>query len=174
MRHKNKEGTSRMLQIKSLGVATLITFTFSLSTVTAQESFNSAGGSTAGSGGSVSYTVGQVAYQTHTGPNGSVAEGVQQQYEISAVTAIEETKGINLTVSAYPNPTTDYLTLEVKDFELSALHFQLYDMHGKLLLNEKITGNKTSIVMSDLVPATYFVKVIQNNREVKTFKIVKR
>lgn len=74
----------------------------------------------------------------------------------------------------YPNPTADYLTLEVKDFELSTLHFQLYDMQGKLLQTERITGNQTSITMSHLVPATYFVKVIRGNKEIKTFKIVKR
>jgi len=61
----------------------------------------------------------------------------------------------------------------VKEFELSNLHFQLYDINGKLLQNEKITGNQTSIVMSNLVPATYFVKVVQENKEVKTFKIIK-
>ena len=46
-------------------------------------------------------------------------------------------------------------------------------MQGKLLQNEKITGNETSIVMNNLVPATYFVKVIQSKKEVKTFKIIK-
>ena len=139
----------------------------------AQESVNATGGDASGSGGSASYSVGQVFYTTNTGTNGSVAEGVQQPYEISVVTGIEEAKGINLSVTAYPNPTTDYLTLEVKDFELSALHFQLYDMNGKLLQNEKITGIQTSIVMGNFVPATYFVKVIQGTKEVKTFKIIK-
>jgi hypothetical protein len=172
MRQKTKEKGKRR-KLKVLGVATLVTFAFSLSTVSAQESVNATGGNASGSGGSASYSVGQVAYQTHTGTNGSVSEGVQQPFEISVVTAIEEAKGINLTVSAYPNPTTDYLTLEVKEFELSNLHFQLYDMNGKLLQSEKITGNQTSIVMSNLVPTTYFVKVIQGNKEVKTFKIIK-
>ena len=46
-------------------------------------------------------------------------------------------------------------------------------MQGKLLRNEKITSNLTSIAMSNLVAATYFVKVIQGNKEIKTFKIVK-
>jgi hypothetical protein len=46
-------------------------------------------------------------------------------------------------------------------------------MQGKLLQSEKITGNQTSIVMSNLVPATYFVRVIQNSKEVKVFKIIK-
>lgn len=140
----------------------------------AQESINTTGGEAIGSGGSVSYSVGQVTYQTHTGTNGSVAQGVQQPYEISVITAIEEAKNINLSVSAYPNPTTDYLILEVKDFELETLHFQLYDINAKLIQSGKITGNQTSIVMSKLLPATYFVRVMQKNKEIKTFKVIKQ
>lgn len=155
----------------------------------AQESINATGGNALGSGGSVSYTVGQMVYQTYNGTNGSVAEGVQQPYEISVVTGLEEAKDIYLSVSAYPNPTTDYLTLEIKGFEIPNLNFQLYDISGKLLQSEKIEGNQARVVMSHLVPATYFVKVIQGNKEgnhvkynevgskqfnvVKTFKIIK-
>jgi len=158
---------------KKLKLSAVLLLGLGLTGLQAQTSINATGGNASGSGGSSSYSVGQVAYQTHTGTNGSVAQGVQQPFEISVVTAIEEAKGINLSVSAYPNPTTDYLTLEVKEFELSNMSFQLYDMSGKLLQSEKITGNQTSIVMSNLVPATYFVKVIQGNKEVKTFKIIK-
>ena len=168
---KKEKGTRR--KVKVLGVATLFTLTFSLSTVSAQTSVNATGSNASGSGGSVSYSVGQVVYTTNTGTSGSVAQGVQQPFEISLVAAIEEAKGINLSVSAYPNPTTDYLTLRIDELEISNLSFQLYDMSGKLLQSEKITGNQTSIVMSNLVSATYFVKVVQGNKEVKTFKIIK-
>lgn len=142
-------------------------------TTQAQNTISALGGNASGSGGSASYSVGQVVYQTHTGTNGTVAQGVQQAYEISVVTDIKEAKGINLSVSAYPNPTTDYLILSIDEFEISNLSYQLYDLQGNLLQNEKITGNQTSIVMGNLVPATYFVKVIQGQREVKIFKIIK-
>jgi hypothetical protein len=158
---------------KRLKLSAVLLLGLGLTGLQAQESVNATGGDALGSGGSASYSVGQVVYTTNTGTNGSVAQGVQQAFEISVVTGLEEAKGINLSVSAYPNPTTDYLTLEVKDVELLNLHFQMYDMNGKLLQNEKITGNQTSIVMSNLVPATYFVKVIQGNKEFKTFKIIK-
>ncbi|HNU59750.1 MAG TPA: T9SS type A sorting domain-containing protein [Aquaticitalea sp.] len=158
---------------KKLKLSAVILIGLGLTGLQAQESVTATGGNASGSGGSVSYSVGQVVYTTSTGANGSVAQGVQQPYEISVVTAIEEAKGINLSVSVYPNPTTDYLTLEVKDFELSTLHFQLYDMNGKLLQSEKISGSQTSITMGNLVSATYFVKVIQSNKEIKTFKIIK-
>lgn len=149
----------------------------------AQECVNTTGGNITGSSASISYSVGQVVYTTNTGTNGSVAQGVQQPYEISVISAIEESN-ICLRVSAYPNPTTDYLTLSIGDstyFDCAqynsisnqSMSYQLYDMNGKLLQSEKISGNQTSIVMSNLVPADYFVKVIKGNDEVKTFKIIK-
>jgi hypothetical protein len=158
---------------KRLKLSAVLMFGLGLTGLQAQESVNATGGNASGSGGSASYSVGQVVYTANHVTNGSVAQGVQQPYEISTVTGIEEAKGINLLVSVYPNPTTDYLTLSIEEFEISNLSYQLYNMNGMLLQNEKITGNKASIVMRNLLPANYFVKVLQGSKEVKTFKIVK-
>lgn len=158
---------------KRLKLCAVLLFVFGLTRLQAQESVNTTGGEASGRGSSVSYSVGQVAYQIHIGANGSVAQGVQQPYEISVITGIEEAKGINLSVSAYPNPTIDKLTLSINNFDISNLSYQLYDMNGKLLLNEKITSNQTSIHMSNLVPANYLVKVNKTNNTIKTFKIIK-
>jgi hypothetical protein len=149
---------------KRLKLSAILLLGLGLTGLQAQTSVNATGANASGSGGSAIYSLGQVAYQTNIGTSGSVAEGVQQAYEISVVTGLEEAKGIKLSLLAYPNPTTDYLTLEVKDFELSNLHIQLYDMNGKLLKSDKITGNQTSIVMSNLVPAMYFVKIREGNK----------
>ena len=144
---------------KHLNLIAIILFGLGFTGLQAQTSVNAAGENTSGSGGSASYSVGQVAYQTKTGTNGSVSEGVQQPYEISVVIEIEEAKGINLMAAAFPNPTTDYLTLSINEFDISNLSYQLYDFNGKLLQNKKITDTKTSIVMSNLVSANYFVKI---------------
>jgi hypothetical protein len=140
---------------------------------TAQESVNPAGGNASGSGGTSNYTIGQVAYQTHSGTGGTVAEGVQHPFEIWVVTSIDDAIGITLNVSAYPNPTKNFLTLEVKDFEPTGLTYLLFDMSGKILQDKQITDTHTSIDMSGLVPAIYFVRLVQYNKEVKVFKIVK-
>jgi len=103
----------------------------------AQETIPATGGNATGSGGSASYSVGQVVYTTNTGTNGSVAQGVQQPFEISVVTGIEQTKGINLSVSAYPNPATDFLMLKVENYDNGNLSYQLFDMNSKLLQNKK-------------------------------------
>ncbi|MDD4490443.1 MAG: T9SS type A sorting domain-containing protein [Paludibacter sp.] len=159
-----------------LKLSTVLLLGLGLTGLQAQTSANATGGDASGGGGSASYSIGQVVYTTNTGTNGSVAQGVQQPYEILVVTAIEETKGIKLSVMAYPNPTTDYLTLEIDasaTLTIQSMMYQLYDMQGKHLQSQKITGFQTSIAMGNLVPATYFVKIVQDNKEVKIFKIIK-
>ena len=162
------------MQHKRLKLSVMLILVCAFKGLKAQESMNTTGGNALGSGGSVSYSIGQVVYNTNEGSGGSSAQGVQQPYEISAVIGIEEVKNINLLVTTYPNPANDYLTLEVKDFEISNLYYLLYDIHGNLLRSEKITMNSTSIFVSNLLPATYFVKVVQGDKEVRTFKKKKK
>lgn len=147
-----------------------------LNNTSAQQSINVSGKDISGSGGTVSYSVGQISYQTINGTNFTVSEGVQQPYEISVVTAIEEAKDINLSASIFPNPTNEYLTLEINastTLDMHSISYQLYDLIGTLLQSEKITGNQTSINMTNLISATYFLKVTESNKDVVTFKIIK-
>jgi hypothetical protein len=137
------------------------------------ESIPVTGGNASGSGGSASYSVGQVVYTTSNGTSGTVSQGVQQPFEISVLTGIDETKGITLLCTVHPNPTIDFLTLKVENYTTDGLTYQFYDVNGKLLDSQKMVGNETSIAMSNLVPATYFLKVIQSDKELKTFKIIK-
>lgn len=139
----------------------------------AQKAIPATGGNASGSGGSVSYTIGQVLYTVKTGSNGSMAEGVQQPYEISVVVGIEQARDINLICTVYPNPATDLLTLEVEIPDNANLSFQLYDMLGKLLISKKLIDIKTTISMAHLAPTTYFLRVTNNQEIVKTFKIIK-
>jgi hypothetical protein len=141
-------------------------------TAHAQQATTAAGGNASGSGGTVAYSVGQIVYTTHTGVTGSVAQGVQQPYEISSVLGIDNTT-INLELSAYPNPTSNYIILNVGKAEISTWSFQLYDLVGKLIESRKIISSTEKIGMSNLPSATYFLKVTANNYEIKIFKIVK-
>lgn len=141
-------------------------------TAQAQQATTATGSDASGSGGTATYSVGQIVYTTNTGITGSVAQGVQQAYEISIVLGIE-IHSINLEITAYPNPTTNYLTLNVGKAELSTLNFQLYDISGKIIESRKIISNSETIGTENLPSATYFLKVNNNNNEVKTFKIIK-
>jgi hypothetical protein len=138
----------------------------------AQESLNGSGGEGAGTGGSSSYSIGQVVYTTETGANGSVSQGVQQAYEISIITGINET-AINLQLSANPNPTTNYIVLAVEYEQADLFTYQLIDLQGKVIENKKITAKSTTITMEALPKAVYFLNVANNKQVVKSFKVIK-
>jgi len=138
----------------------------------AQESANSSGGNATGSGGTVAYSVGQVVYTTNTGSTGSVAQGVQHAYEIFTV-GIKEIE-LNISLTAFPNPTTENLTLQISDYYNEKLSYQLFDMQGKQLSNVQVTAQQTLIDMNGLPSATYFINVVnQENKKVQSFKIIK-
>jgi hypothetical protein len=63
--------------------------------------------------------------------------------------------------------------LKVENYDKENLSYKLFDANGKLLDNKKVTGNETTISMANLFPAVYFLKVIDNQKEIKTFKIIK-
>ena len=143
----------------------------SFSFMQAQQAVLTAGGDANGSGGSTSYSIGQMVYLTKTGPNTSIAEGMQQPYEISISLGVDKTT-IQLDMSVYPNPATSFLTLKVE--EIKGLSYQLYDEPGRIIKKEKIRENTTRINMDKLASATYFLSVQNQNGTLKIFKIIKR
>ena len=159
--------------MKKLYILTIAMCMMNLIFVNAQNVIPSSGGNIIGSGGSVSFSVGQVVYNTNTGTNASVAQGVQQPYEISIVNGIEEANSINLYCAVYPNPTRDFIKLRIENYKFEKLTYQLYDISGKQLSKNKIENAETNIFMKNFVPATYLLKIFKGSKELKTFKIIK-
>lgn len=147
---------------------------FGISNCLAQTSVNSSGGNIIGSNGSVSYSVGQIAQKKLVGSNGSVSEGVHQPFEISEVLANEDFTDLVKDLKIYPNPTANDLTLNLININNLDLNFLIIDVNGKVLRNEKINGNETNISVSNLPSSIYFLKVLNQNQEVKIFKIIKK
>jgi len=157
---------------KSKKLVFLLALVLVANLATAQESTNTSGGEATGSGGSVAYSVGQVVYTNYTGNNGSIAQGVQQPYEILTVGINENEPKISLSV--FPNPVADYLILQVNELEHLALNFQLCDAQGKQISKGQIIAKQTQINTAGLATATYFIHVVnQENKKVQTFKIIK-
>jgi hypothetical protein len=142
--------------------------------IQAQSTISATGGNASGSGGTVSYSIGQITYQTLEGINGKVAQGVQQPYEISVVTAIGNTEGIILEYKVYPNPAHGLIKLSIKPFDDGNFEFFLLDLNGILLQNKKVVSEETEISLESLHPAIYFLKLLKDNKEIKVFKIVKK
>lgn len=139
----------------------------------AQSGTNASGGEGSGNGGTVSFSIGQTSYNSNKASNGSVSEGVQQPFEISVLSTQENMEGIQLSINAYPNPTSDHLTLSILNLEETNLSYQLFDIQGRMINNESITNSLTNISMANLVSSTYILKIFKKNHNIKTFKIIK-
>jgi hypothetical protein len=139
----------------------------------AQESINITGKDISGDGGAVSYSVGQIVYHSQADGNYSITEGVQQPYEISVV-GIDDAENIQLTMKVFPNPVENQLNLSIETGVLFGYSYQLTDMEGRMLQQEKITYNHSVINLIDFASSTYFVSIWQLNKKLKTFKIIKK
>ena len=166
-----------LLQIADMAISkvTLLPFfgLLAINILQAQESVNASGGDALGSGGTVAYSIGQAFYTTHTGSNGSVAQGVQQTYKISTVN-IEEVL-VTSSISVFPNPTTDNLVIEVDDFYNQKLSYQLVDIRGKFMSQGEILAKQNHINTISLPAATYFINIVnQKSKVVQSFEIIKK
>ena len=152
---------------------TFLVLLFYITTGKAQYAITTAGKSTHDSAGKISYTVGQIAFETTKNSNGSISQGVQQAFEISTFLSNPNFSELNINLVAYPNPTQDELTLKIDNNNEKNLKYQIIDINGRLLIETKLIENETIIQMGNFIKATYFLKVTQDNKPVKTFKIIK-
>ena len=141
--------------------------------VAGQQSIPAAGGNISGSEGMVSYSIGQAFYHCQSSESGKLVQGIQQPYEIFAITGMEEYANLDLFASLYPNPAKDYLILSFEGNSPGNYVVELYDMKGKKIKMLNLEGSRSEISLNELDAATYILKVIINQQEIKSFKIIK-
>jgi hypothetical protein len=139
----------------------------------AQDAVLSSGGDATATLGSVSFSVGQVAYTSQSSQSGVVSAGVQQPIELFTVGNTEPFA--DMTIGIYPNPTKDKLILEISDDypEDGQQSYLLYDLYGKLLLQERIVSKSVIVPLDRYTDGMYLLKVSHNDRIFKTFKVIK-
>ena len=150
----------------------LLFILFCLPKLMAQTAIVASGGNATGSGGSSSYSVGQLVYTNAVGSNGSTNQGVQQPIEIFTL-GTKDFPEITLTMSVYPNPTPALVNLNIQNYNSENINYQLFDLNGRSIQNNKILQKETQISLENLSNAIYFLTVSDNNKLLKTFKIIK-
>jgi hypothetical protein len=149
----------------------VVLFCFFMTSIYGQQTILSSGGNATGIGGQSSYSVGQIAYTSITGSNGSVNQGVQQPFEIFLLGA-DLFPDIKL-LMVYPNPTKGIVTLITGNYLSENLTYQLFDLNGRQIANQKITQTETQIHLEKEAATLYFLKVLDHDELLKTFKIIK-
>ena len=157
---------------KSIFITSLLLYATSASTATAQDAMAASGGNGSGPGGSNSFTVGQVAYTYSDEGNYSMSDGVQQAYEVSQISGLDD-KQIDLFVSTYPNPTTDFLTLSFQTLPAGEVTYDLLDASGKLIKTERVNALENQINLKEQPVGLYYLVLRVGNKQNSSFKIIK-
>ncbi len=139
------------------------------------EALPATGGTASGSGGIVSFTAGEVGFTTISeASSGTVAQGIQQAYEIYVVSGIEQDTKAGLAITVYPNPAEDQIILKVSGDIKTDYQVSLYNLKGELLRNNIMENNQSKISINKLPSAAYFLKVTEEGREIKTITFIKK
>ena len=108
----------------------LILFVLLVFGLNSQQSMNTQGGNFSSSTGSLSYSIGQVVYEFYGSASFTMAEGVQQPFEVSNTFSLP-LLGADIQLSVYPNPAINEITLNAN--KPDGLEYHLFTIHGKLL-----------------------------------------
>ena len=131
----------------------------------------SGGGDGSSSSGSIAFSLGQIDYAAVANGSGAINAGIQQPYEVF-VSAVDEDY-LQFQMELFPNPSSDFLHLRTGEM-LPNLHYQLFDLNGRMLSAAEITENQSQIDLLALPSATYFIHILDADKAVKTFKIIKK
>ncbi len=142
--------------------------------VFAQQSFNASNGECHGSEGNSCYSIGQVFYHTHNNTEvGSEVQGVHQPFEISIITGNNEDLLPHISLSLYPNPTPGILKININTLEFKDIHFLLFNVNNQLMHSGQINGGQKIMDLSEFPSATYFLQIVNNDKVIKIFRVVK-
>jgi hypothetical protein len=118
---------------------------------------------------------GEAAEQNMTGFDFENIWEVSEGYPVfipEAVTALENVSAGHDNILIYPNPATDYLTVEIKDLNKYA-SISVLDIAGKLMYKDDFSAseNRSRLDLSEYCSGIYFIRV-QIEDKVSTRKVI--
>lgn len=148
---------------------------FFIQPLQAQQTALPSGGNGSGTGGSFAYSVGQTMYTAQSNSTTFISKGVQQSYELFLITGLEEEDRFGLAATVFPNPTANYLTIEIKNYTPTmALEIFLFDAKGQQVHRQRVVDVQTQIAVEHLASALYMLKLVQGDKLVKAVKVIKK
>ena len=137
--------------------------------VTAQEIVATQGDSYTNSSGSIDFTIGEVIINTGTDGTNDLTQGFHQT-NWNFVSIEDHVPSYEAII--FPNPTSAILNIRTSSFE--NVTYTLYDVQGKLVLQDKLSSVQTPIQVSQLTPGSYSLTLNNDTQNLKTFQLIKQ
>jgi len=110
----------------------------------------------------INATIGELFVFTVTGGGMSLDAGSQSGTNNTGglITTVTKTESQQTEILVYPNPVADYLNLQINGLHSENISFQVFDVGGKLVLNQNGTGNNSvyRLNVHTLSAGDYFIK----------------
>ncbi len=119
---------------------------------------------------SVQFTIGEIATETLQNGDVIITQGFNQP--TFTVTSIEKNTLVDIQITVFPNPVTELLVLETSN-QTDNLSWKLFDVNGKQLNNGNLR-EVNQIKFQEYSQGTYILSVIQDDKLVESFRIIKK
>ena len=159
----------------------LLALAFGMGGLQAQQAITIAGGDCRNAHGSISFSAGELAVQTSVARaitvfniTESFTEGVQQPLTGRDESQWQGITPLDITLSVYPNPTTDGVTLQGSQ-PTEPLTYILYAADGRTLVQGSYTGEQQTIDLKPYAAGNYLLRVAvpSNPSKSNVYKIIK-
>ncbi|GHC56018.1 T9SS type A sorting domain-containing protein [Ulvibacter litoralis] len=153
----------------------LFTLTVSQAQSLSQAVVSTSGNTINGASNTLSFTIGEPII-------GAISNGEKlgQGFWLGAIEEIvlsNDDFTFEVTTTVYPNPVTDYLTINFKDMVARDFEIVIHDMNGKVILQKKVENNVNSETINfyNYNQGIYLLTIVQSATvKSKTFKIIKK
>lgn len=86
---------------------------------------------------------------------------------------VAEAEQTSLSVDVYPNPVTDKVTIAFSESLEQPLQVQFFDMTGRCVHKEMISGQNASVTLNHLTAGIYFYQISDNGKIISRAKLIK-
>jgi Secretion system C-terminal sorting domain len=120
--------------------------------------------------GQLSTTLGEPIISTVNSASNILTQGFHQT--LITITAIEDNQA-EYEMNIYPNPTSENITIKIKELK-EDIQYTIYTISGKLVSNNQIIALETKLSIAHFARGQYFLNVIEENKIIKTYQIIKQ
>lgn len=101
-----------------------------------------------------------------------LSQGVIQ---ITLNEVFSEVDDVTLTnaISVYPNPTTEKITVQI-DHQNEPFSYKVFDINGALLQQSQLSAQTTTLNVEHLSKGAYILKILKNEKDYQTLKLLKQ
>ncbi len=131
---------------------------------------SSAGNTSSNSEASICWTLGECFTGNHEGSLITVSHGfliIETSVNISNTLA-------EFDVLVYPNPFSDNIFLRIENLKSKNLSYSFHDLKGELLIHRNIKTSISEIKLKEYSPSIYILNVLEDNKIIRSFKIIKK